>query len=198
MMISAPHAGSLFRMSIADHLRINSFQRARLCAGATRGRLLQTNWAIGAKGPAHISIAQIKVEPLWIEVATDPAFVLSVLGMPTIGQTGEELCIAVRAADVFGWSFVVDARVALELGLDEIGIAERQAADQKFVQVVVPPAKRGLDDLVKRTEIERARHDHAPPDIWLDLLESDPHLDRGRDLEHESAVCPATARSRFG
>ena len=91
-------------------------------------------------------------------------------------------------------ALVVDARVTLELGLDEIGIAERQAADLKLVQVVVPPAECSLDDLVQLTEVERARHDQAPPDRWLDLLESDAYLDRSRDLEHDSAVCPAARR----
>src|SRR5205085_1775583 len=80
------------------------------------------------------------------------------------------------------FALVVDARIALELGLDEIGIAERQAADLKLVQVVVPPTEGGLDDLVQLTEVERARHDQAPPDRRLDLLESDPHLDGSRDL----------------
>lgn len=179
-------------------------------------------------------------------MATDPAFVVSVLGMATIGQTGEELSIAVRAADVFRWPctgtidacgnarrrlddeklleldqvmpivakvvdvdefdvvasaeveqldlvFVVNARVADELGLDEIRVAERQAADLKFVQVIVPPAERCLDDLVQLTEMERPRHDQAPPDGRIDLPESDPHLHRSRQLEHESAVCRAAA-----
>jgi hypothetical protein len=91
-------------------------------------------------------------------------------------------------------AFVVDARVALKLGCDEIGIAERQAADLKLVQVLVPPAKCGLDDLMQLTQVEGARHGQAPPDRWLDLLESDPHLNRRRELEHECAVCRPTAR----
>jgi hypothetical protein len=213
----------------------------------TRPRLLESDWAIWGKCPANVSIAQSEVEPLRIEVATNPAFVIGVLGMATIGQTLEEASVAVRATDILGWSctsavdtsrdarrgfhdqkllelhkvmpvvtevvdvheldlfasaeveelhlaLVVDARVTLELGLDEIGIAERQAADLKLVQVVVPPAECSLDDLVQLTEVERARHDQAPPDRWLDLLESDAYLDRSRDLEHDSAVCPAAAR----
>jgi hypothetical protein len=37
-------------------------------------------------------------------VAADPAFVLGVLGMATIGQTLEEVGIAVGAADILRWS----------------------------------------------------------------------------------------------
>ncbi len=144
---------------------------------ATRAGLLQSDWAIGCKRSAHVAIAHIDVESFRIEVAANPAFVVGVLGMATIGQTFEKLSVAVWAADILGWScagtvdtarqargrfddekllerdkvmpvvtdvvdvdevdifasaefeqlhiaLVVDARVAFELGLDEIGIAE--------------------------------------------------------------------------
>jgi hypothetical protein len=82
--------------------------RVRLCArcapGPTRARLLESDWAIRSKGSAHVSIAQVEVEPLRIEMATDPAFVIAVLGMARIAQTLEEASIAVRATDIFGWS----------------------------------------------------------------------------------------------
>ena len=222
----------------------------RSTPGSTRTRLLESDWAIGRERPAYISVAQGEVEPLWIKVAADPAFVIGVLGMARIGQTLEEASVAVRAADILGWSctsavdtarqarrrlndeqlleldkvmpvvtevvdvdevdivaaaeveqlylaLVIDARVAFELGLHEIGIAERQAADLKLVQVVVPPAEGCLDDLMQFTEVERAWHDQAPPDQWLDLLERDPHLDGRWDLEHDCAVCPAAARRLY-
>ena len=55
--------------------------------------------------------------------------------------------VDVREVDIFAsaeveelhFALVVNTRVALELELDEIGIAERQA-DLKLMQVVVPPA----------------------------------------------------------
>ena len=66
--------------------------------------LLETDWTIGSEGSAHVSIAQIEVEPLRIEVTADPAFVVGVLGMATIGQTLEEASITVGAADILGWT----------------------------------------------------------------------------------------------
>jgi hypothetical protein len=50
----------------------------------------------------HVSIAQVDVEPLRIEVAADPAFVIAVLGMATIAQTLEEASMAVPATDILG------------------------------------------------------------------------------------------------
>jgi hypothetical protein len=80
-----------------------------------RARLLEPDWAIGRKRPAHISIAQPELEPLWIEVAADPAFVVGVLGMATVSQALKEISVAVRAADILGWSCTcaVDRRLNL-------------------------------------------------------------------------------------
>jgi hypothetical protein len=55
----------------------------------TRAGLLEPDWAVGSKCPAHVTSAELEQ-----------------LHLP----------------------FVVDRRVALKLGLDEIGIAVRQAA----------------------------------------------------------------------
>ena len=44
--------------------------------------------------------------------------------------------------------------------------------------MVIPPAEGGLEDAMKLTEMEAARHNQAPPDRRLDLGERDADLKR--------------------
>ena len=73
-------------------------------------------------------------------------------------------------------ALVETAGVVLELGLAEFGIAVGQAADAELVEVAVPPAESGLDDMMQLAEAEAARHDQAPPDRRLDVGERDTDL----------------------
>src|SRR6185437_2804703 len=75
-------------------------------------------------------------------------------------------------------ALVEAAGVVLELGLADLCIAVRQAADAELVRMIIPPAERGLDDAVQLTEMEAARHDQAAPDRRLDLGEGDADLQR--------------------
>ena len=58
-------------------------------------------------------------------------------------------------------ALVEAAGVVFELGLADLCIAVRQAADAELVQVIIPPAEGGLNDAVQLTEMKAARHDQA-------------------------------------
>ena len=111
---------------------------------APRPRLLETDRAIGGKRSAHVSIAQVEVEPLRIEVAADPAFVVGVLGMAKISQTREEASLPVRAADILRWSCAttVDTSVNARGGLDDelesalAGLSSQLTATLSFVLAI--------------------------------------------------------------
>jgi hypothetical protein len=60
-------------------------------------------------------------------VATNPAFVIGVLGMATIGQTLEEASVAERATDILGWSCTS--------AVDTSRYARRGFHDQKLLEL---------------------------------------------------------------
>ena len=81
------------------------------------------------------------------------------------------------------FAFFEATSVVLELGLADLGVAVGQAANAELVQVVIPPAKGGLDDTVELPEMEAARHDQAAPDCRFDLGDGDADLQRVGFLE---------------
>ncbi|MDQ6672802.1 MAG: hypothetical protein M3069_19005 [Chloroflexota bacterium] len=66
------------------------------------------------------------------------------------------------------------------------------------MQVVIPPAEGGLDDVMELTQVKRPRSRQPPPNRWLDLGQGDPHLHCVGLLERDEVSMPAKALRAAG
>ncbi len=66
---------------------------------------MQADASVRRERTAHLPIAQLEIEPLRVEVAADPAFGLTVLGMARIGRDLQEPGVAVNTANILRRSF---------------------------------------------------------------------------------------------
>jgi hypothetical protein len=89
---------------------------------------------------------------------------------------------AIEVEEAHG-ALIEAARIALEFGLANLGIAVGQAANPEFVKVAIQPAEGCLDDAVQLAEVEPDRHDQAAPDCRLDPHKCDADLNGVRFVE---------------
>ena len=65
---------------------------------------MEADAAVGPEGIAHVFVGHRTLEPLGVEMAAGPAFVVAVLGIVGVGDDVEEVGVAVDAADILGRS----------------------------------------------------------------------------------------------
>jgi hypothetical protein len=56
---------------------------------------------VGPEGASNVFVDEVEVEPFGVEVSAAPALHVGVFGIVRIGDDGEELLVAVNAANIF-------------------------------------------------------------------------------------------------
>ena len=92
---------------------------------------------------------------------------------------------AVRKVAETNLSEIEDTRIILERVLGQkVDVAVAQAADPKFVEVIVPPVESGLKGEMQVFEGPGRRQDEPPPDLRVDLVERNAKLHGVDGFEH--------------